>query len=86
MMRLRTCEEIEEQEMNDQLQQLAQQYGDKIGFYKVDVDEQDQIAEEASIIMIPTYVFYKGGKETRRQKGANLAALKSAVKQVYNSA
>ncbi|PWN94169.1 thioredoxin [Acaromyces ingoldii] len=48
---------------------------DKIEFYKVDVDEQGQIAEEVGIKAMPTFVFFKDGKKIKETVGANPGAL-----------
>lgn len=43
---------------------------DKIAFYKVDVDDQEQIAAEVGISAMPTFVFFKGGQKLTQVVGA----------------
>lgn len=43
---------------------------DKIAFYKVDVDEQEQIAAEVGISAMPTFVFFKKGEKLHQVVGA----------------
>lgn len=44
---------------------------DKIAFYKVDVDEQEQISQEVNIKAMPTFVFFKNGEKLGDVVGAN---------------
>ena len=44
---------------------------DKIEFYKVDVDEQEQISQECGIKAMPTFVFFKNGEKVGEVVGAN---------------
>ncbi|WFD18065.1 hypothetical protein MCAP1_000277 [Malassezia caprae] len=55
--------------------------GDKIGFYKVDVDEQSQIAQEVGIRAMPTFVFFKDGQKIDTIVGADPAKLQAAITQ-----
>jgi thioredoxin-like negative regulator of GroEL len=44
---------------------------DKIAFYKVDVDEQEQISQEVGVKAMPTFVFFKNGQKIHEVVGAN---------------
>jgi thioredoxin 1 len=42
--------------------ELAEQYKDKMGFAKVNVDEAPKIASSYNVMSIPTLIVFKGGK------------------------
>mmetsp|Transcript_8723 Transcript_8723/g.16709 ORF Transcript_8723/g.16709 Transcript_8723/m.16709 type:complete len:148 (-) Transcript_8723:120-563(-) len=48
-------------------------------FYKVDVDDADDIAQALQIKSMPTFVFFLNGEEVGRLNGANPKALQEAV-------
>ncbi len=50
-----------------------------VQFLKFDVDDHGDLAQELKISAMPTFVFYKGGKEVDRMMGANPAGLKSKI-------
>ena len=49
--------------------------------YKIDVDENKEGAQAAGIQAMPTFKFYKGGKEVDMQRGANEAAVREKIAQ-----
>ena len=49
--------------------------GETLGFYKVDVDEQSQIAQEVGIRAMPTFIFFKNGEKVETVVGADLNKL-----------
>jgi thioredoxin 1 len=51
------------------LDQLADQYQDKLKILKVNVDEQTQSAAKFGVMSIPTVVLFNQGKEMDRQVG-----------------
>ena len=51
----------------------------EVSFYKVDVDDQDDVAHACGISAMPTFQFYKGGKKVDEMKGADVAKLLSLV-------
>ena len=57
---------------------------EKIDFYKVDVDEQDQIAAECGIKAMPTFIFFKNGEAVKTVKGANPPELAVSRAQMQN--
>lgn len=42
--------------------ELADQYKDKLGFAKVNVDDAPKIASAYNVMSIPTLIIFKGGK------------------------
>ncbi|MGA4980315.1 thioredoxin [Streptomyces cinereoruber] len=52
-----------------------------IDFYKVDVDTQNDIAQEAGIKAMPTFMLFKDGNKVGDLVGANPAGLKQLVQQ-----
>ncbi|KAF8079232.1 putative TRX2-thioredoxin II [Lyophyllum atratum] len=51
----------------------------EIGFYKVDVDEQQEVALEAKIRAMPTFIYFKDGDKKLEVVGANPAALEALI-------
>lgn len=52
-------------------EQLASEYGDKINFVSIDIDENPDIANKYQIQSIPTFVFLdEDGREANRINGA----------------
>ncbi|CEQ41913.1 hypothetical protein JCM5296_002149 [Sporobolomyces johnsonii] len=50
-----------------------------IGFYKCDVDEQEEVAAEVGIKAMPTFIFFKNGAEVGKVVGADPNKLKAAL-------
>ncbi|KAF9023573.1 thioredoxin [Hymenopellis radicata] len=53
-----------------------------IEFYKVDVDEQEEIAEEVQVRAMPTFIVFKDGKKVKDLVGANPGGLKVLLSSV----
>jgi len=53
-------------------------------FAKIDVDEFEEISKSAGIKSIPSFIFYKNGKEIMRVSGADLNAVLKACKDCQN--
>ena len=51
-------------------------------FYKVDVDEVPDVAQELSVRAMPTFVLFKDGEKVETVVGANPGALEAAIKGV----
>lgn len=49
-------------------------------FYKVDVDEIPEVAQEHSVRAMPTFLLFKDGKQVGEVVGANPVALEAAIK------
>ena len=50
-------------------------------FYKLDVDEVPDVAQELGIRAMPTFLLFKGGEKVGEVVGANPKALEAAIKQ-----
>ncbi|TRM66245.1 thioredoxin-like protein [Schizophyllum amplum] len=53
-----------------------------IEYYKVDVDQQDQIAQEVGVRAMPTFLAFKNGEKIGSTVGANPSGLENLLKQV----
>jgi len=53
------------------VEELAKEMAGKVKVAKANVDESPEIANELSILNIPTLVFFKDGKEAARMIGVN---------------
>lgn len=65
------------------LQELADQFGDKLIVGKVDVDEQGELAQRYRIMNIPTLMLFKQGQIVDKAIGARP---KAALEQMVNKA
>ena len=65
------------------VEELAEQYGDKVLVGKVNVDEEPELARRFGIMSIPTVVFLKNGKEIGRKVGVLPPETFSAVLEQY---
>ncbi|TFK21544.1 putative thioredoxin [Coprinopsis marcescibilis] len=54
---------------------------ENVGFYKVDVDSQPEISQEAGVRAMPTFFLYKGGVKIGEVVGANPALLEKLIAQ-----
>ena len=59
--------------------ELAAKHKDAALFLKVDVDEMDDIAQEAGVAAMPTFMAYKGGAKIDTITGARKDALEKMV-------
>ncbi|OJD40534.1 thioredoxin [Diplodia corticola] len=50
-------------------------------FYKLDVDEVPDVAQELGIRAMPTFLLFKGGEKVGEVVGANPKALETAIRQ-----
>lgn len=51
------------------VEELAEKYGDKVVFGKVNIDDNDEIASENRVRNIPTVLFFKDGAVVERSVG-----------------
>ena len=65
------------------LDELANQYDDKLIVAKVDVDEQGELAQRFRIMNIPTLMLFKQGQLVEKAIGARP---KAALEQMINKA
>ena len=54
-------------------------YKDKVVFLKCDVDEAEAVSQKYDIEAMPTFVFFKDGKEIHRVVGANADQLRADI-------
>lgn len=52
-----------------------------VAFYKVDVDEANQIAEMSNVTAMPTFHIYRDGKRVGEVVGADINAVKNRLQQ-----
>ncbi|KIW64319.1 thioredoxin [Phialophora macrospora] len=57
----------------------SEQYKDKVEFYKVDVDEAPDVAQELGVRAMPTFMFFKNGEKVAEVVGANVRALEANI-------
>jgi len=57
---------------------MAQEF-EKARFYKIDVDEVNDVASELGIRAMPTFLLFKNGVKIEEIVGANERALKEAI-------
>ena len=63
--------------------QLAEEYGDRISFVKVDVDEEPALAQRYQVMSIPNLVLFQDGMVVDQAAGARPKALiEEMLKQV----
>ena len=65
------------------LDELANQFGDKLIVAKVDVDEQGELAQRFRVMNIPTLMLFKHGEIVDKAIGARP---KAALEQMVNKA
>jgi thioredoxin 1 len=54
-------------------------YKEKVDFYKIDVDEAPDVAQELGVRAMPTFMLFKGGEKVGEVVGANKRALEQAI-------
>ena len=54
---------------------------DSIKFYRIDVDELEDVSESLEVDLMPSFLLFENGKEVERVKGANVRELEDMVKQ-----
>ena len=64
--------------------EFSKQYSDA-RFYKVDVDELPDVAQELGIRAMPTFKFFKNGEEVQSVMGANPVAIEAAIQKGLSS-
>ena len=56
------------------LESLAEQYGTRVKFCKLDVDAEPQLAQRFGILSVPTLVLLKDGRVAQQISGVRTAA------------
>ena len=52
-------------------------------FYKLDVDEVPDVAQELGVRAMPTFLIFKNGEKVGEVVGANERAIKAAIEKHY---
>ena len=52
------------------VEQLSEEYGDKVNFVKVNIDENNELAQKYNIFSIPTLAIFKNGEIVAQKAGA----------------
>ena len=60
---------------------FSDQYS-KARFYKVDVDQLPDVAQELGVRAMPTFIFFKDGEKVKSVVGADPAALENTIKEL----
>ncbi|KAI9321947.1 Thioredoxin, Trx1 [Zopfochytrium polystomum] len=66
--------------------ELAEKYAGSAIFLKVDVDDFQDISQEAGITAMPTFICYNDGKAVETVVGANIAKVEAMVKKLIDGA
>ena len=61
---------------------MADEYGNRIKFVNINIDENPDIAKELNIIAIPTVIFYKKGQAVSTIKGLQQAEIQEQIKKL----
>lgn len=65
-------------------EEVAKAFKGKIGFGKVNVEDNGELAEKFGVMGIPTLVFFRDGKEVSRNSGfVDSESLKDMVKESF---
>lgn len=56
------------------IEQIADEYVEKMPVAKVDIDQNRELAEKYKIMSIPTIILFENGKEVKRLVGAKSSA------------
>ncbi|MBO5445693.1 MAG: thioredoxin [Muribaculaceae bacterium] len=65
------------------VEELAEKYGDKATFGKVNIDDNDEVASENRVRNIPTVLFFKDGAVVERSVGlVKLADLEAKLQAI----
>ena len=51
------------------LEKVSDEYGSKLNFYKVNVDENNETAQKYQIMSVPTLIIFKNGSPAKRVSG-----------------
>jgi len=64
------------------VEELSSEYGDKVNFVKINVDENDELAQKYNVFSIPTLAIFKNGEIVSQKMGA---ATKESFKTMIDS-
>lgn len=71
-------------ELMPEVEALGERYGEKLKITKVDASKNRRFCLNLKVLLLPTYLFYKGGKEMNRLTGDDLKIeeIEGAVKKI----
>ena len=58
---------------------LARKHAKDMNFYRIDVDELEDVSESLEVDLMPSFLLFEDGKEIQRVKGANVRELEDMV-------
>jgi thioredoxin 1 len=62
------------------IEQMAEEYKDKgVSVVKVDVDDHQSVAADHDVTSVPTFFFFKDGKQVDKVIGASAERVKAAI-------
>ena len=64
------------------VEELSSEYDDKVNFVKINVDENNELAQKYNVFSIPTLAIFKNGKVVSQKVGA---ATKESFKTMIDS-
>jgi len=62
------------------LVQMSEEFPN-VKFYKIDVDEASDVAQELGIRAMPTFIFFKNGEKVAEVVGANEKLIRTTIQQ-----
>jgi thioredoxin 1 len=66
------------------LDELSEEYKDKVGIAKIDVDSNSESTQKYNVLSIPTTILFKNGEEVDRQVGfAGKEAFEKVIKKAF---
>ena len=65
--------------LGPQFETISTEQADDALYYKVDVDQNKDASQDASIRCMPTMIYFKNGEEVERQEGTSADAIKEAI-------
>jgi thioredoxin 1 len=67
------------------LDELSEEYADKVDIVKVNIDENQKLAQDYSVMSIPTTIMFKSGEEVGREIGfAGKQGFEEAIKKAIS--
>ena len=67
--------------INGDIEKMTEQYKDKAKFYKVDLNEVEDVAQECGVRMTPTFVLFKDGMKVDDMSGPKIDKLRQMIEE-----